>query len=469
MMCSSWLRFPEVWIDLGDPVETKCAKLAALISKMCGAEQSQERQQLQPQVSAIQGGISNLLFRADVSVSTAGGAVSHSYLVRIFGDCSVDASLKVCDRALENEICHQLYSRMGIGAGVLAEFANGRVERWFEGYRTLEPLDLLHPQYSVQIARKQAELHLANITVRGDKNLRNLGMGNGGIASTDTSTSFVELWGRLRDWAAKAKFVSESHPKSAEVPQLNVDHLLGEVLFWEKWFGNTKDKTSTTNFIHVDMHTMSESIDERRDKYDRARAFWAEACFCHHDLLSGNIMVRTSSRAAGNKAEVVPRLDVQDMRLIDFEYAAYNHRGYDVCNHFNAIPESMLIIENDFRPDLYFPKREAIAEYVKSYYTGKMELEVRAGEQERQTGAAAVRMEILCSVEILCSEPGLDALLEYCPVAELYWILWAIILSATSEVDFDYLHYARTRYEKGYLRYKKEVLQNAEKYGKSST
>mmetsp|Transcript_15137 Transcript_15137/g.37645 ORF Transcript_15137/g.37645 Transcript_15137/m.37645 type:complete len:130 (-) Transcript_15137:100-489(-) len=129
----------------------------------------------------------------------------------------------------------------------------------------------------------------------------------------------------------------------------------------------------------------------------------------------------------------------------------------------------MLIIENDFRPDLYFPKREAIAEYVKSYYTGKMELEVRAGEQERQTGAAAVRMEILCSVEILCSEPGLDALLEYCPVAELYWILWAIILSATSEVDFDYLHYARTRYEKGYLRYKKEVLQNAEKYGKSST
>ena len=47
-----------------------------------------------------------------------------------------------------------------------------------------------------------------------------------------------------------------------------------------------------------------------------------------------------------------------------------------------------------------------------------------------------------------------EQVLKYCAVAELRWVVWAIIQASISPVDFDYLNYATERYEKGYKYYK---------------
>lgn len=54
----------------------------------------------------------------------------------------------------------------------------------------------------------------------------------------------------------------------------------------------------------------------------QGRLFGLETCLCHNDLLSGNIL----------RNEQHPQV----MHLIDYEYAAYNHRAFDLANHFSG-------------------------------------------------------------------------------------------------------------------------------------
>lgn len=48
--------------------------------------------------------------------------------------------------------------------------------------------------------------------------------------------------------------------------------------------------------------------------------------FCHNDLQEGNILMKE------NKPSDVQSLC--SLCLIDYEYCAYNYRGFDIANHF---------------------------------------------------------------------------------------------------------------------------------------
>ena len=52
--------------------------------------------------------------------------------------------------------------------------------------------------------------------------------------------------------------------------------------------------------------------------------------FSHNDLLSGNILIQ-------NSTSNVPARAAGDVTIIDYEYAGYNSRAYDIANHFNGI------------------------------------------------------------------------------------------------------------------------------------
>ena len=55
----------------------------------------------------------------------------------------------------------------------------------------------------------------------------------------------------------------------------------------------------------------------------------------------------------------------------------------------------------------------------------------------------------------LTSETGLDELLRWMPITELRWSVWAVVQAGLSPVDFDYLGYAKMRWEVGYCYYAK--------------
>lgn len=45
--------------------------------------------------------------------------------------------------------------------------------------------------------------------------------------------------------------------------------------------------------------------------------------FCHNDLQEGNILMKENEHSG-----------CRSLCLIDYEYCAYNYRGFDIANHF---------------------------------------------------------------------------------------------------------------------------------------
>eukprot|EP00210_Caulerpa_lentillifera_P004333 g4133.t2 len=98
-------------------------------------------------VSEVSGGISNLLFKAEVP--NRGSPV----LVRIFGnntDLVVDRKIELC--------VMQYASSHGFNVKVLGLFANGRLETFLDS-RSLTVEEMRHPAAVSKIAKKLAELH----------------------------------------------------------------------------------------------------------------------------------------------------------------------------------------------------------------------------------------------------------------------------------------------------------------------
>lgn len=79
----------------------------------------------------------------------------------------------------------------------------------------------------------------------------------------------------------------------------------------------------------------------------RGRQYGLSECLCHNDLLSGNILLRNQQlvdqeqgKREGNEegggessAAVAAAVAVH---IIDYEYAAYNYRAFDIANHFSG-------------------------------------------------------------------------------------------------------------------------------------
>jgi thiamine kinase-like enzyme len=58
------------------------------------------------------------------------------------------------------------------------------------------------------------------------------------------------------------------------------------------------------------------------------RKFGLQTVLCHNDLLSGNILRRYESGAQ--------EYPDRQVFLIDYEYAAYNYRAFDIANHISG-------------------------------------------------------------------------------------------------------------------------------------
>ncbi|CAD7962953.1 unnamed protein product [Amoebophrya sp. A120] len=498
------LHFPDIWINISrgdgsaevaeklqEERKDAVAELAVRYFACTTASSSAGPQHEEPPVDEevrlstedilvdpLEGGISNLLYKAtnnkggaagkNAESSHANSCTAHTaVLIRLFGDSKTKKAMSVCERTTENQICYDLFAKADIGAGVLATFANGRIERFFTGSRALEPTEMLVGEISVQIAKKQAEFHQVafDVSSRPAKN----------EASTKT-TPKSEIWSKLHDWVEKARHAAAS-PKAQN--RLDVEELSAELAFWETWFAKideeNNDAASEQEKEKITTITPRTSSEKRLSDYNTARRFWSEVVFCHQDLLGGNVLVDEQNKTAStttsadttNTKEM--KINKNSMRLIDFEYACWNHRGHDIANHFNAIPESMLIVANKFDPDEFFPSREHVKKYVASYLQELFKIKHGISKDETAEQAAVENAQpqmdsssTSAVVEVLTSDSGLDALLEYCPLAELYWILWAVILSATSDVGFDYQNYAEMRWNAGYKKYKKEVLARRE-------
>jgi len=335
------------------------------------------------EVTRISGGITNMLYRVGPREGAVGAGAAPRMLVRVFGK----AGDVVCDRACENETFAEL-SASAFGPTLYGLFGNGRLEGWMEGRRPLEALEMLQVEpidFQTLTAQRLADMHMRCKPV------------------TD-----LDIWAQLREWVELGKKVAfpNDSVKAEKLKRLDPwPRFEVEVDFCESVLPSPANGHGERL---LDGNGLSPALKARKLLYER--------CFCHLDLLSGNIMY---SEAAG------------DVRFIDFEYAMYCHIGLDIANHFNAVPESCLILNDSFEPDKYYPSQKLQRKWIRAY------LEARS---------------IPVDDELL--EAVLVVVLDFALLAEIRWVVWSVVQAGYSPVDFDYLDYGVMRFEQGYLKYK---------------
>ncbi|XXQ34249.1 Aminoglycoside phosphotransferase domain-containing protein [Plasmodiophora brassicae] len=171
-------------------------------------------------------------------------------------------------------------------------------------------------------------------------------------------------------------------------------------------------------------HANPELVDRLRrckDEFDRiVRPLLLMAqspvVFCHNDVQEGNVI----------------RSDDNEYFLIDYEYAAWNFRAYDLANSLcETVIDNQADNEHGFaiRPDLA-PSPDAIRGMAVSYLKRVQALTPR-GRRRSITSSA---------VDALIEEVKL-----FKPVSHLLWAAWAVAKVHGSAIEFGYAQYARAR------------------------
>jgi hypothetical protein len=136
---------------------------------------------------------------------------------------------------------------------------------------------------------------------------------------------------------------------------------------------------------------------------------------CHNDLLSGNLMYRSSDRS---------------LRFIDFEYSGFNYAVADIANVFTAVCESIMLSGEPHDVRANFPSRHIQLRFAGEYL----------GEDKVDNEEAVLLL-----------------IRAFAMADELRWTIWGIIQSQQTAVEFDYCMYYNARFN-GYLAYKDTVL-----------
>ena len=131
-----------------------------------------------------------------------------------------------------------------------------------------------------------------------------------------------------------------------------------------------------------------------------------EPCFCHNDLLSGNILMSVEG-------------DARVYQVIDFEYGGVNYREFDIANHWNEYAGGTQ--NPDGIPDYsLLPDKEQRLLWLREYWAKE--------DVEKELKDVETFMEI----------------------NNYYWCLWAVVQSGNEGFEeFDYGRYAYERFIQG--------------------
>ncbi|KAG1470693.1 hypothetical protein G6F56_002531 [Rhizopus delemar] len=243
--------------------------------------------------------------------------------------------------------------QLNIGPGLLATFENGRIEEYLDS-TTLTRHDMRDPATSRQIASRLRQLHSIVDT----------------FPPADNEP--LEVWQYIDKWF-----------KSLESEVLTT--LIKKNPQWANEIEQSLDLIQLGKDIEACKSILSVSS--------------TITVFAHNDTQYGNIL------RINETGELV---------VIDFEYAGYNPRGYDLANHF--------------------------CEWMYDYHSDephKMCIENYPTQQEQLRFMSAYDKE---NAHELLKEADMWKM-----ACHLFWALWGLVQASQSEIDFDYFNYSIQR------------------------
>lgn len=331
-------------------------------------------------------------------------------------------------------------SSMGIGPRLLGAFQNGRFEQFLPSI-TLRKTHLRDPTFMHLIASEMACIHLmveeeARLE-RVEKKLRIATVGTAPAADelTDSSDTMecippecipplsTEVSASTTDLLKGDDIPSLTSPEEEELGAY--DAMQGEMQseLWEtldKWHALAEKSLSkllaTLPQTHPHYSTLSSlNLPQLKQEINHLRQhlaanFPSPIVFSHNDTQYGNLLFTDDNR----------------LIIVDYEYASLNYRGFDIGDHWmewcadyhGPHPEDM-----DWSK---YPDLSARTSWATSYLAASKNIPPSAVD--------------IASVKALVNEA--DA---YAVVTHIFWGLWGIIQATGSQIEFDYLRYARNR------------------------
>ncbi|KAH7437017.1 hypothetical protein KP509_05G052900 [Ceratopteris richardii] len=143
--------------------------------------------------------------------------------------------------------------------------------------------------------------------------------------------------------------------------------------------------------------------------------------FCHNDLQYGNIMMNETT---------------EDVTIIDYEYASYNPIAFDIANHFCEMTADYHSETPHKLDNSKYPDYQERFQFIEAYMMSSSAL----------------------SISTLRVEELLEEVESYSLMSHLHWALWGILSATFSDIDFDYLEYARQRFQ-SYFNVKSSLIQ----------
>lgn len=361
-------------------------------------------------VSQLTGGLSNLLYCLTEKES------GQRIIVRLFGA----GTEQYIDRSWENLVFSEL-SKRSIGPTFHGIFLDGRIEGFLDA-TPLDALSMCQDGIYQAVAAATAQLHVQDIP---------------GMAFRDP----VWLWKTTSHFFRLTKDAQFSEAKQQYIRD-NIDiPLLERELTWFIGFTEEKqsqyfspsDATSNSNPTAVDASTAEASSPASC----AGVLFGFQKVLCHNDLLCGNLLLHNYSYSY-SLSEVPAVAAEKKITLIDYEYASYNYRAFDIANHFNECCGYECDYEN------LFPSVEAMTNFLRAYIVA-----IQRGGATIDGYLVESETEFLAGL-LLCVK-------WFVLASHLFWGAWALVQASSSEalgIDFDYLNYAKLRFN-GYFMFKR--------------
>ncbi|KAL0809433.1 hypothetical protein ABMA28_011612 [Loxostege sticticalis] len=411
-------------------------------------------------------------------------------LLRIYGQVHGERAM---DAIVTESVIFTLLSERRLGPKLHGVFSGGRIEEYIPA-RSLLTKELAEPALSMKIAEKMAAIHSMDVPLSKEPNWLWKTMGK---------------WLKtVRDERLSANSQGKNEEEQRIIKRLRSIDFEKEVE-WVKKFIATVD--SPVVFCHNDLqegnilliedvvHALDDDVSHvyvqtydgnapKSDKENNHTYSTPDLCLTENIGSAKNIRsdlrlsdLRSDLRSAENlhsqnsilvdkrisAVDPIPTYEdantsdsilshISDsgeprLVLIDFEYCAYNYRGFDIANHFQewgydyTNPEHPFYFENQENCPTLEQKEIFIKEYLKHYHMNISE--------DKEAPAATID-----EVNHLLNEVDAFALASH-----LFWSLWSVVNASKSQIPFGYWEYALSRLET-YLRLKQEVVKK-DKFG----
>jgi len=333
-------------------------------------------------LTRITGGLTNVLYKSSIeSMRDDRSGDKNQLLVRVFG--GVDGLL---NRPVENVIFSELSSQ-GVSPKLIATYPWGRLEEFLwdrEPLKSGTDMVSITPEVNMVslLAYQLRKLHSIKLTT---------------VTEDFASANVFDITSKWLNMAeTKYSDIIRPHPSYPEaVPTI---------------------ESLKLEFASVKTLCVDQVLVHPRIKRSNACSALLSNRLCHNDLLSGNLMYRSSDKS---------------LRFIDFEYSGFNYAIADIANVFTAVCESIMLsgVMHDVAKN--FPSPQIQLQFVSEY---------------------------LDPTQVDDAEAVLLLIKTFAMVDELRWTIWGIIQSQQTAVDFDYCMYYNARFN-GFLGYKRMVME----------